>query len=380
MNSRTWGLPKRILVVLILTLFVMNVLWTLSSSNARGDDGSPRTVVLELFTATWCATCPYADEAADMLSLDYGPERFSVLQYHISYPLDPMANTESTNRGYLYETNVTGLPAAYFDGVEDVKEVGEFSADFFYDKYKDKIDTRLDARSPISISVSMSELSGNVTVTASFERTRSIIVSDPVYARYVLYENSLQHDFNVYNYVVRGVEERSFDYDGLPYNENVKFELQSGWDPSNMGVVVFAQVESTGEVLQSTTGILASRPTVTLITDIDGKEISSVTKIEGTASQDVMVVGVRIDGQLYMTAEGTTSWEFEIDPSKLSSGSHTLSVRAYSDALAFSDVVEADFEVAESSMIWIIVVVIIIVIVIALSLIVVKRRKKGQEE
>lgn len=380
MNSRTWDMSKSILAILVLALLVSNVLWTFSSQNVRGDDGTPRTVVVELFTATWCVTCPYADEAADMLLTDYGPERISVLQYHVNYPLDPMANTDSTNRGYAYDTNITGLPAAYFDGMEDVTGVGESNVNFFYDEYKDKIDARLGDRSPVSLSVSMSESSGNVTVTASFERAGSITASDPIYARYVLYENLLQHDSHVYNYVVRGVEGRSFDYNGLPYNENVGFELQSGWDPTNMGVVVFVQIGNTGEVLQSASSVLGPRPTVTLTTELDGKEISGVTKIEGTASQDVTVVEVRIDGQLYVAAQGTINWEFDINPSDLSGGSHTLSVRAYSDSLAYSDLVEAEFEVAEGSMIWIIIVVIIVVIVIILSMIVIKRRKKDQGE
>ncbi|MCK4443676.1 MAG: hypothetical protein KAW09_03975, partial [Thermoplasmata archaeon] len=380
MKNRVRIHSKGLLVVLVFSLFAANALWAFSSTNVRGDYGTPRTVVLELFTATWCATCPYAAEAADTLSLDYGPERFSVLQYHISYPLDLLANDASTLRGFEYDTNDTGLSAAWFDGVEDITKQGEFNTDFFYDKYQDKIDTRLESLSPISVSVSMSESSGNVTVSASFEKSRNIIASDPIYARYVLYENSLEHDFNVHNYVVRDLEEKSFDFNGLPYNENVVFQLQPSWDSSNIGVVVFVQVQDTGEVLQSANAILGSKPTVTMTTDIDGKEISSVTTIQGTASQDTMIVSVRIDGELYLMADGTTNWQFDINPSSLSGGSHTLSIRAYSDNLAYSNLVEADFEAAGNSMMYLIIIVIIIVVAIIIGLVFTRRKRTDQEE
>ncbi len=380
MRNRVQIHSRCLTVALICSLVVTNALWAFSSTNVRGVNGTPRTVVLELFTSTWCATCPYADEAADMLSLDYGPERFSVLQYHISFPLDPMANDESTLRGFEYDINNTGLPAAWFDGVEDVTGQGEYNADFFYDKYQEKIDMRLESLSPISISVSALESSGNVTVGASFEKSGDNVASDPIYARYVLYENSLEHDSVVYNYVVRDLEEKSFDFNGLPYDENVVFQLQPGWISSNMGVVVFVQVKDTGKVLQSANTVLGPKPTVTMTTDIDGKEISSVTTIKGTASQDTMVVGVRIDGELYLTADGTANWQFEIDPRSLSEGSHTLNIRAYTDNLAYSDLVEVEFESAGNTLIFILIVVIIIVVAIVIALILVRRRKTNQEE
>jgi hypothetical protein len=378
MRKISWALPGGLATALLVSILMIGAVGPLSSLTVGENEGSPRAVVLELFTGTWCATCPYADEAADMLSVDYGPERISVLQYHINKALDPMATDETLVRGNAYDWSATGLPATYFDGVEDVTNLGEYNSEFFYNLYKQKIDDRLGSRSPISITASLTESSGEVTVSASYAKTRNIIPSDTIHARFVLYENSIQHDLTTYNYVVRKIEEKPFDYDGLPYSEDVTFQLQPGWDSSNIGVAVFVQVQEVDDVLQSANVVLGPEPSVTVTTDIDGKEISGVTTIEGTASQDASTVEVRIDGKTYATADGTTSWQFDIDSTKLSDGKHTLSVRSFSNSLIYSDAVEAEFKVKSDSMLLIIVAIVIVAAVLVAILAVLQKKRKTE--
>jgi thiol-disulfide isomerase/thioredoxin len=367
---------RRISWALLVSMLMIGAAGPLSSLAAGENEGSPRAVVLELFTGTWCATCPYADEAADMLSVDYGPERISVLQYHINKALDPMATDETMVRGNAYDWGSTGLPATYFDGVEDVTGLGEYNSEFFYDLYKEKIDDRVASRSPISITTTLTQWDQNVSVHASYEKTRTIVSSDTINARFVLYENSIQHNLVVYNYVVRKIEEKPFSYNGLPYTDNVTFNLQPEWDTSKIGIAVFVQVQEIGDVLQSANIVFGPKPSVTVTTDIDGKEISGVTSIEGTASQDASTVEVRIDGKTYATADGTTSWQFDIDSTKLSGGTHTLSVRSFSSSLIYSDVVEMDFEVKSDSMLLIIVAIVIVVaVLVAILAVLLKKRK-----
>ncbi len=361
MKNKSRVPSRRLVGFFLVSLFMISMLGSISTTDVRGNEGSSRTVVLELFTSTWCGSCPYADEAADTLSIEFGPERFSVLQYHLNYPLDPMATDETTERGNDYDWNTPGLPAAWFDGVGEVTRVDDI--ELFHSLYKDKIEERLGSQSPISISISMSESSGNVTVGASFEKAKNITPSEPIHSRYVLYENSVSHSVQDFNYVVRDMEERPFDYDGLPYSEDVTFKLESGWESSNIGVVVFVQVGDIGEVLQSANAVLGPKPTVTMTTQLDGKQISEVTTIEGTASVDTQRVEVRIDGRLYDTADGTTSWSFDIDPGQMSAGKHTLSVRAYSESLVYSDLVDAEFEVKSDLILYIIIALAVIILV-----------------
>lgn len=364
----------RLTAVLLASLVLVGPFSAIVPTSVVASEGEPRKVMLELLTATWCVTCPYADEAADDLSREYGPERFTVLQYHVS--LDGLDTPETNERRDAYNAGQTGLPAAWFDGTEGVHSVGEPDVGFFHDLYEDKIEKRLKSPSPISISITVTESIDEITVSASFSKSRDILVPDNIYARYVLFENSVAYNGPIYNYVVRDVDVKDFHYADLPYNQQVKFGLDTGWDSSNMGVALYVQAETTGEVLQSVSSVLGPEPTVTITTDIDGREITETTRIEGTATGDVQWVEVRIDGQQYKTADGTTSWGFDLDPSGLSAGTHTLKVRAYSDSLVYSDIAEAEFETTGDLLLYMLIVIIIgvIILIIAMSF-----RKKDKQ-
>jgi hypothetical protein len=364
----------RLPAVLLASLLVSIAFSAFLPVRVTAEEGGPRKVMLELITATWCASCPYADEAADDLSRDYGPERFTVLQYHAS--LDGLDTPETNERRDDYNAGQTGLPAAWFDGTEGVHSVGSQEVEFFYDLYKEKIDERLKSPSPISISLTLSESSGELMVSASFAKLRNILVPGTIHARFVLFENSVQYNAVLYNYVVRDIELKDFHYDALPYTEPVTFGIETEWDSSKMGAAVYVQAEINGEVLQSASGVVGPEPSVTITTDIDGKEISGPTTIEGTASGSVAWVEVRIDDQRYEIAEGTTSWSFDLDPNQLSAGTHTLMVRAYSNSLIYSDMVEAEFETTSDLMLYTLVIVIILIVLSIAALMV---RKKWKE-
>jgi hypothetical protein len=374
MKSRSYVTWARLPAVFLASLVLVGAFSPIIPIGVATSDGEPRRVVLELITATWCVTCPYADEAADDLSREYGPERFTVLQYHVS--IDGLDTAETNERRDDYNAGQTGLPAAWFDGTEGVHSVGEPDVGFFHNLYKEKIEERLKSPSPISISITVTESVDEITVSASLAKLRNILVPDNVYARYVLFENSVEYNGPIYNYVVRDVEVKDFDYEALPYNEQVTFGMENGWDSSNMAVAVYVQAETTGEVLQSVSSVLGPEPTVAITTEIDGKEISESTTIEGTATGDIQWVEIRIDGERYKTADGTTSWSFELDPSQLSPGTHNLMVRAYSDSLIYSDIAEAEFETTSDLMLYILVVIIIAVVILVAAVMV---RKRGKE-
>ncbi len=366
---------RRLSSALLVTLIVTSALLTFSAENSKAEDGEPRKVMLELITATWCVTCPYADEAADELSREYGPERFTVLQYHVS--LDGLDTVETNERRDDYDAGTTGLPAAWFDGTNGVHSVGEPNTEFFRDLYVDAIEDQLKSPSPITISATIIEQSNELRVTASFGRSKNIIPPNVIHARYVLFENSVQYPPGGanYNYVVRDVEIKDFDYEALPYNEQVTFGIDGGWDTSNMGVAIYVQADTNGEVLQSASAVLGPKPTVTLTTDLDGKEISSKTKIEGTTTSDVQWVMVRVDDGRYEIADGTASWSFELDPSQISDGEHVLEIRAYSGSLIPSDSIGAEFKSQSGSIAYLLIMIIIIIIVLVLVILIVMRKR-----
>jgi hypothetical protein len=377
MKSRENVMWARLSAVLLASLVTGVTFSAFLPTSVTATEGEPRNVILELITATWCASCPYADEAADDLSRDYGPERFTVLQYHVS--LDGLDTAETNERRDDYNAGQTGLPAAWFDGTESVHSVGSQEVKFFYDLYKEKIDERLNSPSAISISLSLSESSGELTVSASFAKLRTLLVPDTIHARFVLFENSVQYNAVVYNYVVRDVELKDFHYDALPYTEPVTFRIETGWDSSNMGVAVYVQAETNGEVLQSASGVIGPEPSVTITTEIDGKEISGPITIVGTASGDVSWVEVRIDDRQYEIADGATSWSFDLDPSELSAGTHELKVRAYSNSLIYSDMAEAEFETTSDLMLYVLVVIVIVVALVVAAIVVLRRGKREPE-
>ncbi len=205
--------------------------------------GEDRVVLTELFTATWCATCPYADAALDSLALQLGEDSLAVLQYHVA---DAYETSETTARAEYY-LNPIQLPYAWFDGTTSVHVVS--SVPDAYSKYRDRINGRLAVPSPLTIrSVvilddTSGEVSSKITVVDAF--------TDEALRFYaVLYESELDE----YNYVVRDMlptEELSISSPGDSVEVLQTFSIDTLWNSENMGMVVFVQSDSTKQVLQS---------------------------------------------------------------------------------------------------------------------------------
>jgi hypothetical protein len=205
--------------------------------------GEDRVVLVELFTATWCATCPYADAALDSLALEMGPDSLATLQYHVA---DSYATPETEARADYYLDQIR-LPNAWFDGTTSVHEVS--SVPDAYSKYRQKIDERLAVSAPLNIesTAALDDSSG--------EMSTMIRVIDPFadealrfYA--VLYENEVGE----YNYVVRDIlpsQELSISAPGDSIEVSRVFDIDTLWNKEELGMVVFVQSDSTKQVLQA---------------------------------------------------------------------------------------------------------------------------------
>jgi hypothetical protein len=73
-------------------------------------------------------------------------------------------------------------------------------------------------------------------------------------------------------------------------------------------------------------------PTAAITTPQADEKHGGTLRIQGTASDDVSLekVEVRIDGGAWMTADGTTSWSYQVDTTKISEANHTVEVRSSS--------------------------------------------------
>ena len=71
-------------------------------------------------------------------------------------------------------------------------------------------------------------------------------------------------------------------------------------------------------------------PTVTIASPAAGATLGGTVTVSGSASDNVSLskVELRVDGNAYQLASGTSSWTFSLNTSAYASGSHTLLARA----------------------------------------------------
>jgi len=242
---------RKIIVFALTLIIALSSVYAFSPAIGNDSEGSAtRNVLLELFTATWCSGCPFADAAAEALKADYG-ERVSLLQYHI---WDDGFDTPATDaRAEQYNAADTNIPALWVDGVES--KFGAQSESEAYNSYKSLLEKRLAVDSPLELEITSANISaGYINVRVNLSAIDSIPQS-AFNLRIAIYENKLLYDEpkpdTTYNYVVRDIAERSINASSLPLILAANLEFNASWNYSNMGAVVFAQIGDSGEVLQS---------------------------------------------------------------------------------------------------------------------------------
>ncbi len=221
-----------------------------------------RSVLVELFTGTWCMFCPGAEGALDRLANEYPQTQLSILEYHVGPSIgyiDPFEVPGNYDRALYY--SVSGYPTAVFDGI-DVKSGGSTNPDdpTVYNDYKMRIDNRLPVPSPVTIT-----LTGSLgPITGSF--TANITAIDPIppglsnlKARFVVYEDHNYtyyqgpYEFRLRYTVVENLPEEPITINiGQTLEFTKTFNLDPSWDLNQLGACVFIQADSTQEILQTT--------------------------------------------------------------------------------------------------------------------------------
>jgi hypothetical protein len=100
-------------------------------------------------------------------------------------------------------------------------------------------------------------------------------------------------------------------------------KLLSSTNTTNTGSTTLSQSYS----YTTSTDVPATFPELTLITPMDGQQLSSTFQISGTASDDVEVfdVYVKLDDGEYVKAQGVTNWNYTFNSVSLTA--HTITIR-----------------------------------------------------
>ena len=207
----------------------------------------PRTVLAELFTATWCPPCSRADPAADRLAEEEGLDKLALLQYHTT---DKYGTAETRARANYY--GVSSIPNMWWDGT--LNDVGAGSVNDTYNRYKRSFEKRSKIPSPVTIELSGKLEGEDGSLDAKVEAKADISLSQ-LKLRFVLAENKVDE----YNHVVRDIlpdESVSLSKIGDKAEVHRDFTLKPEWDISNMECVVFLQSDATKEVLGAKGGNL----------------------------------------------------------------------------------------------------------------------------
>lgn len=208
---------------------------------------APRTVLMELMTATWCPYCPSAEDASYSLADQYGPSQVALIEYHTTSG-DPFGTPETYGRFQYYA--IPGTPTMEFDGWEDVVGGGVPMIPY----YEPIIISHLqdDASMTMSNTGSIGASSGEATVHIEVEW----VEFSPVKLRFALIEHGLVWD-DTYNYVCRDLlpeETLTITSPGQTFDVTRTFTVSSSWNYQNMDIVTFVQYDGNKHVLQSCMG------------------------------------------------------------------------------------------------------------------------------
>lgn len=137
-----------------------------------GGTGSyQRTILLEMFTATWCTNCPAADTTIERVSRELGDSAVLV-EYHPTSGGDPFGFLETANRGNFY--GVFAWPTLRVDGIDSL--VGTASG--LYQTYRAKAANRLLVKSPLKVSITGQAGAGQFDYQVSVQADTSLRQTD----------------------------------------------------------------------------------------------------------------------------------------------------------------------------------------------------------
>jgi hypothetical protein len=206
-----------------------------------------RGVAMELFTATWCGYCPYANHALNRIYDEQGPDKWVPVAWHASSSGMWYTAEAGTRKNYY---GVTGYPTAYADGV--IEHRGAYTSnDQMYTWYMGSFNTRRAIPSPLTIEFlhfSYGEGKASVMVELTLEEA---LAAGHV-CHFVLWEDNLSYGGRDYSFVERALVTKDVTVTAANESEEigVTFTLDGGWKAADLGISVFVQDPTSKEIKQ----------------------------------------------------------------------------------------------------------------------------------
>jgi thiol-disulfide isomerase/thioredoxin len=207
---------------------------------------SPRTVLIEMYTATWCGPCANAAPALSRIGDEFH-DKIAVLDWHSNTSLigHDMVTPRKDDYGWRL------LPSCVFDGGGDYPDgtlwaVGSNDPDWSYNRYRNILDPRMAENTNLRIDLTGGVIDSGVNVTARIEATDPVTQTD-LYVYFALYEDDLYaNSFSTlgayWRHVVRNYTREPLSIsDGEVVTIEKEFAVEPGWDVQRLGIVVFVQ-------------------------------------------------------------------------------------------------------------------------------------------
>lgn len=267
-------------------------------------------VVVEIATGTWCGYCPGAAMGAhDLVANGHA---VAIIKNHNG---DNFANTYSNARNSYY--NPSGFPTAYFDGRN--ASVGGSASSSMYSNYLPKVNYRLGVPSHYSI-MAMGLLDGNtLTVTVNVAKPE-----EDTNTGVVLHSSLTQSNipFNWGNQTTVDNVNRLMapSQSGTPIdlatgedtNVTLTFTLNSGWNTTDLELVLWLQNVSTKEILQgkkySISELTSGYPISTDVINFDPMFVNGTATrnlVFSNCSQELVNATLSVDNPIFAVSAGT---------------------------------------------------------------------------
>jgi thiol-disulfide isomerase/thioredoxin len=224
------------LFILILSMLLM------VTGNRAG--AAEKMVVAELFTTTWCPSCPTAEDAITKLTQEKGPSKLFFLAWHPTS--DEFGNDKLDD--YIENVNhVHGIPTICFDGISSVIGTRWGLAKTYANLYK----IRAEKTTGVAIELSGESFDTTLKIRAriSVEKKSTIPGNNILFA---LYEIKALGKKKIFPNVVRDYQFYSLNIrPGETKTVPITFILPQGADPYNFGIAVLLKNSTTNEILNS---------------------------------------------------------------------------------------------------------------------------------
>lgn len=212
-----------------------------------------RIVLAEFFTFARCVYCPYAEDALDSLSKEFG-DSLAIIAYHRRMLGDTLSPSYVAVRESLYSIQTS--PIVVFDGLYKVQTE---NPDDNYPVFKNHIINRRTELTPLkmdcetSVSSSLVNVKIHIVTVDSIRGTYHlflILTEDSVYFKQAGAPDS------IFFFVMRKMVPNE---NGIEINLNhpdsivqeLDFALNPAWQDDRLGIVAFVQDTTTKEILQA---------------------------------------------------------------------------------------------------------------------------------